>query len=670
MSSPTPDSRSELLAHLRADQSQRWQRGERVTVEYYLARHPELSADPGAVVELIRSEMLRRRQAGERPTLDEYVTRFPAHAAALRRAWPALAAPPTKSWADSGAGRTTVAESGPPDAAPPPPAAPALRLPGLELLDTLGEGGMGVVYRARDVRLDQPRAVKVIRHGSFGRAEARDRFNREARAVARLDHPGVVRIYQLGEHEGTLYICMECVEGGNLQARLRDGPLDVRDAAELVRGLALAVQHAHDNHVLHRDLKPGNVLLQEAPQGLQSLGLGAPKITDFGLAKLLDADDDLTQAGAVLGTPSYMAPEQAEGRASEVREWTDVWALGAILYECLTGRPPFKCDTRSETLEQVRRAAPAPPRRLRPEVPVELERVCLACLEKDPARRCPSASALAGALRDWLDGRTVVLPRARRPKWRRRVAAGLAALLAVAVATGLYILPPRERPEPPPEPPAAAKPAPPGPGEWQDLLAREPTPLRWPERMKKREIHYEPSSHTLRVAASDLGLVGLGEATATRWRLAVRLSQTPWTGNVGLFFGYRVAEDGDAPAVHYQMVWLVNQGEAPGRDPFRLDWADQLHRDPPREQYIGRTVSSSRGFRLAPGDHRLELAFGPDGLESVRLDDEAEPRLGRGAGNVNNPPPGAECRGKFGIVVRNGNGDFSEFQYLYSEESR
>src|SRR5581483_2016504 len=161
------------------------------------------------------------------------------------------------------------------------------------------------------------------------------------------------------------------LEGGSLQGRLRQGPLEVRAAADLVRQLALAVQHAHDNRVLHRDLKPGNVLLAAD---------GAPKVSDFGLAKLLDADDGLTHTGAVLGTPSYMAPEQAEGRASDIAERADVWALGAILYECLTGRPPFLGQTRSETLELVKRRPPAAPRRLRAEVPPELEAICLKCL--------------------------------------------------------------------------------------------------------------------------------------------------------------------------------------------------------------------------------------------------------------------------------------------------
>jgi serine/threonine protein kinase len=655
MSSRTPESRSNLLAQLRADQAQRWRRGERVPVEHYLTQHPELSADPAALVELVQSEILRRREAGEQPALEDYLTRFPNRADLLRREWPALSAPPTKAWEDSHGSGTTVAESRSLPPAPPPPSPAGLRLPGLELHEKVGEGGMGFVYRARDVRLDQPRAIKVIRRGAFGTEEARERFNREAKAVARLDHPGVVRIFQLGEHEDTLFICMDFVEGGSLQTRLRNGPLEARAAAELVCQLALAVQHAHDHHVLHRDLKPGNVLLTAA---------GEPKVSDFGLAKLLDTDDDLTVAGAVLGTPSYMAPEQAEGRSSEVRECTDVWALGTILYECLTGKQAFKGETRSETLEQVRHHAPVPPREVRPEVPVELESVCLKCLEKDPARRCASAAELAAGLRDWLDARTVVLlraPRTRRVS-RRRLAIGLAAALVVGVAAGLFFLPKNDRvPVPPPEPPTTAKP-PPGPGEWQDLLAREPAPLRWPDWMKK-ELRYEATARTLHVSASDRGLVKLGETKAARWRLAVKFQQTPWVGNVGLFFGYR-AEAGDGePGDRYQVIELVSNGQAPAV-PFRLAWTVETHRGaPPREQFVGRGVAASEEFRLAPGEHTLELAAGPDGLESAALDGKVVLRTARPA-----KPPAADCRGVFGVYVHNGNGTLSESQFLYYEE--
>ncbi len=665
MSSRTPERRSELLAQLRADQSQRWRRGERVPVEHYLTQYPELSADAGALLELVQSETLLRREGGEQPTLDEYLARFPQQADALRRSWPTLEARVTTSWSDSH-GSTTVAEGIPQPLPPPlPPPGPGFVLPGLELHEKLGEGGMGVVYRARDVRLDRPRAIKVIRRGAFGGEEARGRFNREAKAVARLDHPGVVRIYQLGEHEGTLYICMEFLEGGNLQARLRQGPLEVRAAADLVRRLALAVQHAHDNRVLHRDLKPGNVLLSAA---------GEPKIGDFGLAKLLDTDDDLTQAGAVLGTPSYMAPEQAEGRSSEVKERTDVWALGTILYECLTGQAAFKGETRSETLEQVRHYAPEPPCRLRAEVPIELESICLKCLEKEPARRYASAGQLAADLRDWLDDRTILLERAPWPRRllgrlrRNRLHLTLALVLLAGLCAVAYFLR-RGRPEPTPESPPTAK-QPPAPDVWHDLLARAPTPLRWPDRVKGKRLHYDPAARELVVSSPELGLIALGETAAPRYRIAVIFQQDPWVGNVGLFFGYRDDPVNGKPADHYQIVELLT---VPGAGPgtlLRLDWKAESHDIPPEtapfERMASGKLAGSPTFVLRPGQHRLELTVGANGLEAVALDDEVKAEL-RAAGVPNALTP-ADYKGKFGVYVLKGNGTFTEARYLFHEE--
>jgi serine/threonine-protein kinase len=427
MPSLTPESRSLLLSHLRADQSERWQRGERVDVEYYLGEHPQLADDPEAVFALIHSELIHRLDGGEQPSLDDYLHRFPSHSDGLRRWWPQWRLIHPELCRENVSSLSTI-----PDAPPASARVEAWRsppsLPGLELEGKLGEGGMGVVYRARDIRLAQPRAVKLISKGLLAGDEARDRFNREARAAARLDHEGVVRVYSLGEHEDVLYICMELLEGGNLQARLGQGPLEIRQAADLVRQLALAVQHAHDNWVLHRDLKPANVLLGSA---------GTAKVADFGLAKLLDVDDGLTRTGIVMGTPSYMAPEQTEGRQEQVTERTDVYALGAILYECLTGRPPFKGDTHSATLEQIKTRPPLGPCRLRPEVPAELEAICLKCLEKQPHQRPATAGELAGHLQDWLDGKP---GRIRPVRGLRRLLVGMRRRPGLSVCAGLVLV--------------------------------------------------------------------------------------------------------------------------------------------------------------------------------------------------------------------------------------
>jgi serine/threonine-protein kinase len=423
MPTQAPDSRSQLLSRLHADLDERWRRGEPVRVERYLAEHPTLAGDAEALLDLVCSEVRLRLHGGEQPALAEYLERFPQHADALRRGWPSTASAVAGPHSTSPEARTVPVGGA---AGPAPPA-----LPGLDMQERLGVGGMGVVWRAREVRLGRVEAVKVIRGGPLAGEEAHERFQREAQAVARLDHPGVVRVYDFGEHGGALYLRMELVEGGSLQQRLRGGPLPPREAAELVRQLALAVQHAHERGVLHRDLKPGNVLLAAD---------GAPKITDFGLAKILDSDDGVTRTGAVMGTPSYMAPEQAAGRSADVGAPTDVWALGAILYECLTGQPPFRASGRTETLALVQSRPPEAPRRLRPDVPPELEAICLKCLEKAPAARYASAAALAEDLLAWLEGKPT---RARPARGVRRLLRGLrrhprlaclAALLVCAAA--------------------------------------------------------------------------------------------------------------------------------------------------------------------------------------------------------------------------------------------
>jgi serine/threonine-protein kinase len=279
-----------------------------------------------------------------------------------------------------------------------PPAPAELPRPaGYEVLGLLGSGGMGVVYRARDVRLKRLVALKMILTGPHARPEERDRFRREAEAVARLQHPNVVQIYEVGEQDGHPYLALEYLGGGSLADRLGGKPQPADEAARLVRVLALAVHAAHQGGIVHRDLKPANVLLAED---------GTLKVTDFGLAKRLD-EAGQTQTGAVLGTPSYMAPEQALGDSRGIGPHTDVHALGALLYELLTGRPPFRGATLLETLEQVRAQEPLPPGRLRPDMPRDLETICRKCLEKEPARRYATAQALADDLGRYLNGELI-----------------------------------------------------------------------------------------------------------------------------------------------------------------------------------------------------------------------------------------------------------------------
>jgi WD40 repeat protein len=307
--------------------------------------------------------------------------------------------------------------------------APPPDVPGYEILGELGRGGMGVVYKARQVELDRVVALKVVLAGAHAAPEQRARFLAEAKAVAALSHPGIVQVHDCGTHQGLPFFALEYCPGGNLAARLQTARPSPREAAALVERLARAVQCAHEAGIIHRDLKPANVLLDAG---------GAPKIADFGLAKRADAAG-LTRTGALLGTPCYMAPEQAAGRAAEVGNAADVYALGAILYECLTGRPPFLAATVMDTLRQVTDDDPVPPRGLRAEVPPDLETVCLKCLHKEPAKRYSSAAALADDLNRFLAGAPVrarpagALERAWRWCRRNPAVAGLLAACAVAL---------------------------------------------------------------------------------------------------------------------------------------------------------------------------------------------------------------------------------------------
>ena len=339
------------------------------------------------------------------------------------------------------------------DELPPPPQAgsvpglAALALPGYEVLGELGRGGMGVVFKARQSRLNRLVALKLMQPGGSACGEAVERFKSEAEAVAALQHPNIVQVYDIIEHDGTLVCALEFVAGGSLAERLVGKPLPPREAVALVATLARAVQHAHDRGIVHRDLKPANILLSGNGAADVSAGtplpqpLAVPKIADFGLAKRLDRGDGPTRTGALLGTPCYMAPEQAQGKPGSIGPWTDIYALGAILYECLTGRPPFRDETAIATLLQVVNDPPTPPRRINPQVPPAVEAICLRCLEKIPGKRYPSARALADDLQIALDSWTTLPAEPPRPGNRRvYLLAGIAAVLAV-VAVGLLVGP-------------------------------------------------------------------------------------------------------------------------------------------------------------------------------------------------------------------------------------
>ncbi len=376
-----------------------WRKGQRPRLEAVLAgvKGPERAE---LLRELLRLEIHYRQGRGERVAGDDYEGRFPSDTASIRAVFAegmtvAAALPAAGPVVDGG--QWTVDGEGPtppsPVHFPPSTTGPGLpTVPGYEILELLGRGGMGVVYKARQTALKRLVALKMILAGDFASPQELARFRAEAQAIAHLRHPNIVQIYEVGEERGCPYFSLEFIEGGTLARKVSGTPQPPRLAADLVAVLARAMRAAHQSGVVHRDLKPANVLLSfgRDPQGSadssirETINLNemVPKITDFGLAKRLDSDSEQTRSGAIVGTPSYMAPEQAAGRVKEVGPAADIYALAAILYELLTGRPPFKGATTQDTTAQVCTQEPVPVRQLQPSVPRDLETICLKGLRK------------------------------------------------------------------------------------------------------------------------------------------------------------------------------------------------------------------------------------------------------------------------------------------------
>jgi serine/threonine-protein kinase len=420
-----------------------WRAGERPRIEDGLNEAPG-PARAAAFFELLVLELELRREAGEQPIIEDYRDRFPDHLGVIDAAFEAAASLTGQDPA------STISFDGPRPAAPPtgasgPDRAPPYRFGDYELHEEIARGGMGVVYKARQVSLQRDVALKMILSGPFASPIEMERFRRESEAAANLDHPNLLPIYEVGEHEGQHFFSMKLIEGESLAKRVPRLVPDPWATARLLVKVARAVDHAHARGFLHRDLKPHNILLDSR---------GEPYVTDFGLARRVEEESCLTRTGTMVGTPCYMAPEQASGQRRVLTARADVYSLGAILYELLTGQPPFRAATVMETVVQVLEREPAAPRRIRPEVSHDLELICLKCLEKAPEARYPTAAALADDLDRFLRGEDVAARRAgfrvRLRRWVRRETALAFRLAGLGLIAGLTAYNHWRRPGPDP----------------------------------------------------------------------------------------------------------------------------------------------------------------------------------------------------------------------------
>jgi tRNA A-37 threonylcarbamoyl transferase component Bud32 len=565
-----------------------------------------------------------------------------------------------------------------PAPAPPGPAAGSIVGP-YRLLERLGAGAMGVVFKAVDTRLNRVLAVKFLRCGPLAGPELLHRFRVEAAAVARLEHAHIVRLYEydFGEANGGPFFSMEYVDGGTLAKKLAAGPLPQREAAELLGRLARAVHYAHERGVIHRDIKPANVLLAAD---------GTPKLSDFGLAKLADAADGCTQTVEVLGTRAYMSPEQARGEARTVTAAADVYSLGAVLYQALTGVPPFQ-GARDRVREAILAEPPVAPRRRRPELSAELEAICLKCLEKEPRRRYPSANDLADDLDNWLAQRRT---KARPPRWPAKVGrilgrhkAACAAVLLVAAVLGTVCFgiwrtdPERPRRE---AKAALARQLPAG------FLGSErlPGPFRW-VRGGDRQFEANRESCVTFFARSISLLEFVDDPMCSHYRVEadLRHDDTAGQGDVGLFVGFRRhSVNGEARSYFYSMSFAVH-GQLTSRGPNQPSqgvlhlhiWYGTDADESPRLKLRG-----MHSFALIPGPprwHHVAVEVSPKGIKTYWRDDDGNEQLVddvpadelttfpatllRAQPLLAETPPGFAARGGVGIFARRSTVSFKNF---------
>ncbi|MCR9199889.1 MAG: serine/threonine-protein kinase [Planctomycetaceae bacterium] len=446
---------AELLESLAVELRRAWSIGRQLQVER-LSGYARLADDADAVLDLIYHEVLVREQHGQRACLEDFLQRFPALEDRLRRLFlvhQSIEEETSRVSFVNATADSLTSVTGPSTSVRPDPTLQlASAPPGYELLEEVGRGGMALVYRARHQKLNRIVALKMLLAGAHATGETLARLEQEARAVAQLQHSSIVQIHEIGEHEGLPFLALEYVEGGTLKDWLAGRPLPPLEAATVAAQLATTMAYAHERGVVHRDLKPANVLLVWRPPDIDSpttIRMSATqagtahafpevrtKIGDFGLAHMAEAGSELTATGQILGTPSYMAPEQASAQ-SEPDPLQDVYSLGAILYELLTGRAPFRGPTVLDTLDQVRNELPVPPRRLQSRIPRDIETICLKCLEKTPSRRYESAAALTADLRHFLNDEPISARAVRTTekgvRWLRKHPAVTATTFAAVV---------------------------------------------------------------------------------------------------------------------------------------------------------------------------------------------------------------------------------------------